>query len=103
MATESEMSQTDTKADIQTQAGTPPSKAKRVLGIILRYGIPLIVSILLCKLLFDGMDWDEMVQIIREQCHFQWIALALLISIFSHIFRAMRWRIQLREIGRAHV
>lgn len=37
--------------------------------------------------------------IIREQCDFRWIGLALLISIFSHIFRAMRWRIQLRALG----
>ena len=93
MATETE------KTHSEMQPGTSHGKAKRVLGITLRYGIPLIVSILLCKLLFDGMDWNEMVQIIREQCHFQWIALALTISIFSHIFRAMRWRIQLRAIG----
>lgn len=104
MATDPEISSTDAQPGIQaekadTQPGTSPGKAKRVLDIVLRYGIPLIVSILLCKLLFDGMDWNEMVQIIREQCHFQWIALTLLISIFSHIFRAMRWRIQLRAIG----
>ena len=77
----------------------PKSAARRAIGITLRYGIPLVVSILLCKLLFDGMDWDDMVSIIRDQCRFQWIALALGISIFSHIFRAMRWRIQLRAIG----
>lgn len=82
-----------------TPTTATPNKAKRALGITLRYGIPLVVSILLCKLLFDGMNWNDMVSIIRDQCHFQWIALALFISIFSHIFRAMRWRIQLRAIG----
>lgn len=82
-----------------TAASTRRWTPRRVFGIVLRYGIPLVVSVLLCKLLFDGVDWSEMVQIIREQCHFQWIALALIISIFSHIFRAMRWRIQLRAIG----
>lgn len=33
--------------------------------------------------------------IISTQCDFRWIALGLLISIFSHVFRAMRWQIQL--------
>lgn len=70
-----------------------------MLKAILRYGIPLIVSIGLCYLLFTGVDFGEMMEIIRSECSFGWIGLALVISIFSHIFRAMRWRIQLRALG----
>lgn len=40
-----------------------------------------------------------MIAIIRNQCNFWWIGLALFISIFSHIFRAMRWRIQLQALN----
>lgn len=39
-----------------------------------------------------------MISIIRTECRFGWIAAALTISIFSHIFRALRWRIQLRAL-----
>lgn len=75
-----------------------PSGAKRILGYLLKYGVPLLVTLLLCVLLFRDVDFDEMVAIIRNQCNFWWIGLALVISIFSHIFRAMRWRIQLRAV-----
>lgn len=72
---------------------------KKVLSYILKYGIPLLVSVLLCSLLFNNVDLGEMATIIRAQCDFRWIALALVISIFSHIFRAMRWQLQLRAIN----
>lgn len=39
-----------------------------------------------------------MAGIIRSECRFGWIATALVLSIFSHVFRAMRWGIQLRAL-----
>lgn len=66
-----------------------------MLKKILKYVVPLIITVGLCYLLFSTVDFKEMVGIIRDQCNFWWIALAMLISIFSHVFRAMRWRIQL--------
>lgn len=74
------------------------SLLRRSLGYALKYGIPLLVTVLLCVLLFRDVDFGEMMSIIRDQCDFRWIGLALVISIFSHVFRAMRWRIQLRAV-----
>lgn len=65
---------------------------------LLKYGIPLIISIGLCYLLFSTMNFSEMIEIIRRDCNYWWIVLAMAISIFSHIFRAMRWRIQLQAL-----
>ncbi len=76
-----------------------PGGLKRWIGYGLKYLVPLLVTVLLCKLLFNGVDFREMMDIIRDQCDFRWIGLALVISIFSHIFRAMRWRIQLSALG----
>ncbi len=82
-----------------TNETTPkPPALKRCIAYLLKYGVPLLVTVLLCVLLFKDVDFDEMVSIIRNKCNFWWIGLALLISIFSHIFRAMRWRIQLRAV-----
>jgi uncharacterized protein (TIRG00374 family) len=50
-------------------------------------------------LLFTGIDFNEMMDTIRRECNFWWIGLTLFLSIFSHVFRAMRWRIQLRALG----
>lgn len=65
----------------------------------MKYAIPLVITIGLCWLLFTGIDFREMIGIIKDQCNFWWIGLALVISVFSHIFRAMRWRIQLRALN----
>lgn len=65
---------------------------------LLKYGIPLVITVGLCWLLFTGFDFKEMMVIIKRDCNFWWIGAALVVSIFSHIFRAMRWRIQLNAL-----
>ena len=70
-----------------------------MLKKLLQSGVPLIISIGLCYLLFTGIDFNEMIETIRNECNFWWIGLALFISLFSHLFRAMRWRIQLRALN----
>lgn len=85
---------------MQTQ--TPDAagaKRRPLLRDLLKYVIPLVITVGLCYLMFTGIDFGEMIGIIRQQCNFWWIGLALAISIFSHIFRALRWRIQLRALG----
>lgn len=72
---------------------------KKYLGYLLKFGVPLAITVLLCKSLFTDVRPAEMWQIIVTQCDFWWIALALVISIFSHVFRAMRWRLQLQALG----
>lgn len=66
--------------------------------LIIKYGVPLAVSIGLCYLLFTGFDFAQMIDIVRRDCDFRWIAATLFVSIFSHIFRAMRWQIQLKAL-----
>jgi len=72
---------------------------RKALSYLLKYGVPLLITVLLCRLLFKDVNFDEMMSIISEQCDFRWILLAMVISIFSHIFRAMRWSLQLSAIG----
>ena len=69
------------------------------LSYLLKYGVPLLVTVLLCRLLFRDVNLSEMMNIISGQCDFRWIALALCISVFSHVVRALRWGIQLRALG----
>lgn len=81
------------------QAPAKPSTLKKVLSYFMKYGVPLIITVGLCYLLLTGVDVNEMISIIRDYCNYWWIVLALFISIFSHIFRAMRWSIQLRALN----
>lgn len=73
-------------------------QAKSLRGAV-KYIIPFVVSVGLCYLLFTDIDFGQMMDIIRNECDFRWIALALCISIVSFVCRAYRWRIQLRALG----
>ena len=53
----------------------------------------------LCYLLFTGIDFKEMIEIVRRDCDFKWILAALGLSLFSYVFRALRWSIQLQALG----
>lgn len=79
---------------------TSEKKTKNgMMRALLKYIVPLIISIGLCYLLFTGIDFKEMVAIIRDQCDFRWIGLGLVIAVLSHIFRAYRWGIQLSALN----
>lgn len=66
---------------------------------IMKYLVPLFFTVGLCWGLFHSINFSEMMEIITTQCNFSWMILVIIISIFSHVFRAMRWRIQLRALG----
>ena len=53
----------------------------------------------LCYLLFTGIDFKEMIEIVRRDCDYKWIVAALGLSLFSYVFRALRWSIQLQALG----
>lgn len=74
-------------------------KKKSPLGAVLKFAIPLIISVGLCWLLFRDFDFTQMWKTITTECDFKWILLALVVAVFSHIFRALRWQIQLRALG----
>lgn len=72
---------------------------KTFVSYLLKYGVPLLVTVLLCNLLFRGVDFGEMVDIIRRECNFAYIGMALAVAVVSHVVRAMRWQIQLKALG----
>ena len=73
--------------------------AGQVVGKILKIVIPLFISIGLCYLLFTGIDFREMIAIIRDQCDFKWIAAGFVFAIMSQVCRGYRWGIQLKALG----
>lgn len=72
---------------------------RRILSLFFKFLLPLIITVWLCYLLFAKQDVSEMVRIAREECNYWWIALALGLSVVSHVVRAMRWQLQLRAIN----
>lgn len=93
------MSQMQPAQSSTSPSTSAPKKKGGFLKALLQFGVPLIVTVGLCWLLFTGIDFGEMVRIIRTYCNFWWIGAAWVVSILSHVARAMRWRIQLDALG----
>lgn len=73
-------------------------KPNKILSPIVKYGIPLAISVGLCYNLFNKVDFSTIVGELHS-CNYVWIGVALIVAIFSHVFRAMRWRIQLDALS----
>ncbi len=71
---------------------------KKLISYAVKYLLPLVLTILLLWYMFSKVDFRHMMDIICDGVDYWWILLAMTISVFSHIFRAMRWRIQLRAL-----
>jgi len=79
-----------------TPATTDAHKSsKSVAGTILRYLIPLAITVLLVWYMFTKINFDQLWHTVRHGVDYRWILLAMGISVLSHIFRALRWRLQL--------
>lgn len=82
-----------------TQTQARQSKTSAAAKSFMKFIVPLIITIGLCYILFTGVNFSEMIDIIKRDCDFKWIGFALAVSVFSHIFRAMRWQIQLDALN----
>lgn len=65
----------------------------------LQYILPVLLSVLLIWHLFKKVNFRQTMDIISHGVDYWWIIAAMGISIFSHIFRAIRWRIQLNALS----
>lgn len=81
------------------QENTPkPTLMRRLVGYALKYLLPLAFTVALVWYMFKAIDVERMLDIIRHGVDYRWLLLAMGISVFSHLARALRWRIQLRTL-----
>ena len=71
---------------------------KKVVSALLKYGIPIAISVGLAWFLYKNVDLDAIKTSLRQDVNYWWFVPVILINILSHVFRAMRWRLQLRAI-----
>ena len=72
---------------------------QKILNIAVRYLLPLALTVLLVTYMFKKVNFSEMWDLIKHGVDYWWIILAMVISVFSHVFRAARWRLQLDALG----
>lgn len=66
---------------------------------LLQYILPVILTVLLLWILFRKVNFREVLDIASHGVDYWWILAAMGLSLFSHLFRAMRWRLQLSALG----
>ena len=81
-----------------TQEPSSTKGSRSILKQAVRYIIPLAITVLLVWYMFTKIDFAELWNTIRHGVDYKWILLAMAISVFSHVFRALRWRLQLRAM-----
>ncbi len=72
---------------------------KKIMSYVVRWLLPLALTILLVSYMFKKVNFSDMWEIVTHGVDYWWILAAMVISVFSHIFRALRWQIQLRSLG----
>ena len=81
-----------------TQEPSSTKGSRSILKQAVRYIIPLAITVLLVWYMFTKIDFAELWNTIRHGVDYKWILLAMAISVFSHVFRALRWRLQLHAM-----
>ena len=71
---------------------------KKVISYLVKYGIPLVIGVGLMWFLYKNVDVASMMDTLKTDVNYWWFAAVAVVSILSHIFRALRWRIQLKAI-----
>ena len=72
---------------------------RKILGYVVRWLLPLALTVLLVAYMFRKVNFADMMELLRHGVDYKWILVAMLMSVFSHVFRAARWRIQLKALG----
>ncbi len=75
------------------------SVPKTIGGYLIRWLLPLALTVVLVSYMFKKVNFSDMMGIIRHGVDYWWILCAMGISVLSHVFRALRWRLQLRSLG----
>ena len=72
---------------------------KKAVSYLIKYGIPLIIGVGLMWFLYKNVDINSMMATLKTDVNYWWFGAVAVVSIFSHVFRALRWRLQLHAIN----
>lgn len=72
---------------------------KKIVSALIKYGIPVLVSVGLAWFLYKNVDLQAIRTSLRQDVSYGWFIPVIIVSVLSHVFRGLRWRMQLRAIG----
>ena len=71
---------------------------KKAISYLVKYGIPLVIGVGLMWFLYKNVDMASMMDTLKTDVNYWWFIAVAVVSILSHVFRALRWRLQLKAI-----
>ncbi len=71
---------------------------KDIVSKLIKYGIPIAISVGLAWFLYKNVDLEAIKTSLRQDVNYWWFVPVIVVSVLSHVFRALRWRLQLRAI-----
>jgi len=71
---------------------------KKIILSVIQYLFFLLIGLALLWLVFRKIDIKEVAAEIRA-ARYEWLLLSIILGVFSHIARAMRWNILIRSMG----
>lgn len=71
---------------------------KKAISYLVKYGIPLVIGVGLIWFLYKNVDLGGMMDTLKNDVNYWWFVAVAVVSILSHVFRALRWRLQLKAI-----
>lgn len=72
---------------------------KKPVTLLVRYGLPIALSVLLVYYFYKNVDLAAIGRSMTQDVNYWWFVPVIAVSVASHVFRAMRWRLQLVAIG----
>lgn len=70
-----------------------------MLRKILSYIIPLLIGVGLFYFLWVNVDSKQLFESLKCDVNYWWFVIIAIISVWSHIFRALRWQLQLKALN----
>ena len=71
---------------------------KKAISYLIKYGIPLVIGVGLMYFLYKNVNLNSMMETLKTDVNYWWFIPIAIVSLLSHVFRAMRWRLQLNAI-----
>lgn len=71
----------------------------KLLKIILRITIPLALGILIFWWVYRKMDFGQILDIMSQGIHYEWLVISCIFELIAHIIRAARWKMLVNLLG----
>ena len=65
----------------------------------LKVVLPLLLGLLMVWSLTRKVEWSVVLAELDKGIAWQWVIISIVLALFSHIIRGLRWRLQLRTLG----